>query len=373
MAYGDGTLLQRKSGPRKGEWIKRYRGADGRWHATSWKSKPTRAMVTERLTELSRSSPRPPGDTLGEFLDRWLRDGTSHLRARTARGYRTLVDGSIGPSLGGYDLRTLATPDVQRWVNTGASAHALAVLRAALSEAVRWGLIPSNPARGVRLPKRERRTPTVLTPEQARKLLEQVRDDPLEALYVVAVYTGMRQGEVLGLRWQDVSLTKATLTVSASLWWMPDPNAPKGAKNTRRPVLTEPKTERSRRRITLAEPVVEALRKHQRRQRFTAKDGLVFTQPDGTALQPWAVYDALRAHEKAAGVPLTTFHALRHSAATSLIAAGVPVPLVSDMLGHSTVNTTLSIYRHVVEENASVTADAMAALLGESVSETVSG
>lgn len=383
MAYGDGTLLQRRSGPRAGEWTKRYKSADGRWHATSWPPgpKPTRAMVTARLDAIaarssSSASRESAGETLGAFLDRWLRDGTAHLRERTVRGYSVLATGSIGPRLGSVHLSELDTPTIQRAINTGLSHHALAVLRAALSEAVRWGLISTNPARGVRLPKREQKERAVLTPEQTKVLLEHVKGDPLEALFVLSIYTGMRQGEALGLRWEDLDLKGGTLTVNHSLWWRPlsasttgtigaAGSRASGAASTRRrrPVLTEPKTPRSRRRITLPAPVVEKLQEHQRTQRFTSKDNLVFTAPDGTALDPFTVFHSLRRHLRSAGLPIVTWHSLRHSAATNLLAAGVPVGVVSDLLGHSTVTTTLSVYRHAVERTQSVAADAMTELL----------
>lgn len=368
MAYGDGSLVQRRSGPRAGEWIKRYKTADGRWHATSWKAKPTRAMVTARLAELLRSPDPPLGESLSAYLDRWLRDGTTHLRPRTVGGYRVLVDGSVRPVLGGLPLAGLSTPAIQRWVNDGATSHALAVLRAALSEAVRWGLIPVNPATAVRLPKRERKDPIVLTPDQTRSLLTAVKGDPLEALYVLAVYTGMRQGEILGLRWQDIDWQAGTLTVKHSLWWFPDPKARRRAKHTRRPGLTEPKTTASRRPVKLAQPVIDALRKHQRNQPNDADariTGLVFTQPNGDALQPGALWNSFQRHLATAGLPKMPFHSLRHSAATNLIAAGVPVPIVSDLLRHATVTTTLSVYRHAVERTQDVAAEAMIALLRE--------
>lgn len=357
--YGTGSLFERKTGPRAGWWTKRYR-IDGRVISASWDHKPTRAELTAKLAELSSTSrPRPPGESVAAYLSRWLRDGTSHLRERTVRGYRVLVLRSIAPTLGPVPLHELSAPDVQRWVNAGASRNALACLRAALSEAVRWGVIPVNPARAVRpLPVR-RKQPTVLSPDEMRNLLAQVKDDPLEALFTLAAFTGMRQGEILGLRWQDVSLTNGSLTVSRSLWWMPSPNG------GRQPVLTEPKTERSRRRIALHPQVVEALRKHQKAQMLASKDGLVFTRPDGTALEPSSVYRALRRHQAAAGVPVTTFHAIRHAAASMLIASGWDIAAVSELLGHSSTYTTLAIYTHSIEKRRRETMERMGSLLSE--------
>ncbi len=361
MAYGDGSLFQRKSGPKAGQWEYR-RSVNGVQRTATFEKKPSRAQIQAKIVEWSQPSRgQPAGETVATFLDRWLRDGTTDLRGRTVRGYAVLVRGSIRPSLGHVPLVALTTPQIQRWVNDGATYHALAVLRTALSEAVRWGDLDRNPAQLVKAPHPERKEPRVLTPAESRALLLQVKDDPLEALWLLAFHTGMRQGEVLGLRWQDVSLPASTLTVTTSLWWKPSPDG-------RTPVLTEPKTKRSRRTIALAPAVVEALRAHQKREMFASKDGLVFHR-QGIALEPSTVYRALHRHLKAASLPEVTFHSIRHAAATNLIAAGHPIAMVSDLLGHSTVTTTLTVYRHAIANAGAHTAERMAELLGP-VSET---
>lgn len=352
--WGSGSLYEIKTGRRAGAWVKRYRDASGQWRTTSWKQRPTRSQVNTRLAELSNTSRRPPdGESLTAYLDRWLRDGTGHLRERTAGWYRYHVVNHIAPRLGDVPLLRLDPPRIQQWVNDGATVKSLATLRAALSEAVRWGLIAQNPARLVRPPKAERRTPAILTPEQTRKLLAAASGD---ALLTLAIFTGMRQGEILGLRWQDVDLSGATLSVNRSLWWMP-------SRAGRVPVLTEPKTSRSRRTIALAPVVVAALERHMQNSAPNSVDGLVFTKPDGTAMEPSSVYRMLRRLERTAGVPLTTFHALRHSAASMLLESGMDVTAVSALLGHSTPYTTLAIYSHPAERGREKIAERMAEML----------
>lgn len=262
-------------------------------------------------------------------------------------------------------MSELSALDVQRWLNRLSSKrlrprsvlHAFACLRAALSQAVRWGLLDRNVATLVRGPRVPQSEPRTLSPEETRRFLAQVKGDPLEPLYVLAAMTGMRQGEVLGLRWQDIQ--GETLTVNASLWWRP-------GKDGREPVLTLPKTTRSRRTLHLQPELVAMLRDHRKRQLETRRevdDALVFTDSHGVALQPTTVLHRMRKHLQAAGLPPVRFHALRHGAASMLLAAGVPVNLVSEMLGHSNASTTLNIYGHVLESAKREVAAQMGKLL----------
>lgn len=354
--YGEGSLRQRgPNGAHPNRWEFR-RTVDGRRRTATWDRKPTRAMIAAKIGEWSNTSALPSDAvTVADLLDRWLRDGTTDLRARTVRGYRDHARG-ISAALGDVPLVSLSTPRIQRWVNEGATRHDFTALRAALGVALTWGLITRNPAVGVRLPKREKYEPVILSPDETRKLLAQVKGDRLEALFVLAAFTGMRSGEMLGLRWRDVDLEAGRLDVRTSLWWKP---TPKGSV----PVLTEPKTKRSQRTITLHPKVIEALTEHRRLHLLESKDGLVFTQVTGHALWPGQLWQALRKHEKAAGVPLTNVHALRHGCASMLLESGWDVMAVSDLLGHSSPTVTMAIYAHSIEKRRAETAQRMGELL----------
>lgn len=372
MAYGEGSCFQRKTGPRAGTWVKRFR-IDGRVISASWPQKPTRAMVEAKRLELSRSSqslPATSAESVAVFLERWLRDGLPEAKPRTVRGYRVIVEQHINPAIGTRALSQLSPPDVQRFVN-GLSApgelsertvvHILACLRAALSCAVRWGVLSANPCDHIRSPRVSRSEPVILSPEQTRTLLVHVKGDPLEALYVLAAMTGMRQGEILGLRWSSVNLSTGTLTVESALWWRP---TGKG----REPVLVEPKTERSRRTIHLPVRVVRALTEHRKRQlqqRREVDAGLVFTRPTGTALEPSSVYRGLRRHLAEAKLPVVRFHDLRHGTASMLLADGMPVGQVSELLGHANPTVTWNIYGHQLDKARRETAERMGKLLEE--------
>lgn len=357
-AYGSGSLHQRTTGTHAGRWEYRL-VVDGRRRTATFHAKPTREQLKAKDRAWSSPSalPLPPAESVGEYLERWLRDGCGELRPRTRDGYRTLFRLHVAPRIGDVGLRDLSAPDVQRLVN-GLSAdrlrprtvlHVLASLRAALSQAVRWELLDRNVAALVRSPKIPQTEVHPLTPEQTRKLLASVKGDSLEALWNLAAMTGMRLGEVLGLRWQDVDLSAGRLTVSRSLWWRPA----KGSETQRQPKLTEPKTPRSRRTIELGPRLVSMLREHHKAQLDSERevdDALVFTRPNGMAWEPTLILRRLRWALAAAGLPAVRFHDLRHGYISDRLAEGWPVALVAEAAGHSTPTTTLNTYAHTIEK-----------------------
>jgi integrase len=190
-----------------------------------------------------------------------------------------------------------------------------------------------------------------LSPEQARHVLALAEDDPLEALWRLAITCGLRQGELLALRWSDVDLDRGTLSVVATLEQWRD-----GV-----PVIAEPKTARSRRQVELGEAAVEALRRHRQRNPGI---GFVFTRPDGRPLSRPMVGGAWRSHRLRA-VPAVRFHDLRHTAATLMLSRGVHPKIVSEMLGHSTVAITLDLYSHVTPTMQREAASVMNDLLSQ--------
>ena len=201
-----------------------------------------------------------------------------------------------------------------------------------------------------------------LSPEQARRLLEAARGDRLEALYVLAVHCGLRQGELLGLRWEDVDLEAGTLHVRRTLTLAKDG-----------PKFMAPKTAKSRRQIRFTTGAVEALKRHHDRQfeectRLTGlwQDyGLVFATTIGTPINPRNLTGrSFKPLLKQAGLPDIRFHDLRHTCATLLLREGVNVKVVSEMLGHASIIITLNTYSHVLPDMQDSAADAMEAALG---------
>jgi integrase len=190
-----------------------------------------------------------------------------------------------------------------------------------------------------------------LSRAEVRAFLDGVRGDRLEALYVTALGTGLRQGELLALRWQDVDLERGELTVRHTL-----------GRFTRE--LAPTKTERSRRALRLPQRVAQALSEHRERQRVVPLSGLVFTSQAGAPLQSVNVTRDLQRHLARLGLPRQRFHDLRHAFATLAIEAGEDLGVVSRILGHTTLATTADIYAHLTPAMLDRAAERMDAILG---------
>lgn len=236
-------------------------------------------------------------------------------------------------------------------------------LHRALKQAVRWGLVPRNAAAAVDPPR-------VVTPEmrplssaQARTLLATAKGNRLQALFVLAVTTGMRQGELLGLGWEDVDLEARSVRVRRTL------TLAKGG-----PRLTEPKTKGSRRSIRLTSGAVEALVRHRVRQDSEGAAaggkwnawGFVFCTRRGTPIRRDNLHDKhWKPLLRRAGLPDIRFHDLRHTCATLLLTMSVHPKIVSEMLGHSSIAITLDTYSHVIPGLGEAAANAIEEVLGD--------
>jgi integrase len=200
-------------------------------------------------------------------------------------------------------------------------------------------------------PRRQRFEVTPLTLEQIQKLLAVVEGQRMEALFKLALATGMRRGELMGLKWQDIDFEKGTLQVRRVLSRVPSKLPGKGY------VEAEPKTQKSRRTIVIASFALKALKEHRSRQAEEKKKAggywqehdYVFCTSLGTHLNPTRdVLDQLKTFLKKAGLPDVRFHDLRHSAATLLLSLGVHPKVVQEILGHSQISMTMDIYSHVM-------------------------
>jgi integrase len=246
--------------------------------------------------------------------------------------------------------------------------HIRNLLRLVLNRAVRWNMIARNPALFVDVPQIRRAPVAYFGTAQARQLLDAARGERLEALYTVALSLGLRRGEALGLQWQDIDLEAGRLTVCRALQRLRD-----GLR------LVETKTVKAVRTIVLPRYAVRALREHRRRQleeRLFAgsqwhETSLVFTNRSGKPFDPMMLHRDFRRLLRKAGLPDIHFHALRHSAAALMLAQGVPLKTIQEVLGHSSIAVTSGFYAHVGEHLKQEAADAMdAALLGEGTVET---
>lgn len=292
--------------------------------------------------------------TLADYLAGWLSDVAAlRLRPGTLQGYEHHVRSYIAPTLGRVTMAQLSAGHVQRLIRemmaqglAPASVQRVhATLRAALNHAVRQGLVTRNVAPLATLPTVRRQPPAAMEPAAAVAVLEAVKGHRLEALMTLAMFTGLRQGELAGLAWSDVDLTAGLLTVRRALAW-----------HDGRPILAAPKTARSRRTMHVPALALEALRAHRERQRFEAKaagpawqnsEGLVFVTSTGEPLGKTVAWSALSACLRAAGLPHLRFHDLRHAYATLALQAGAGLREVQEGMGHTSITTTANVYAHV--------------------------
>jgi integrase len=293
--------------------------------------------------------------TVAEYLDRWLADSVyGSVRASTFSRDKYLVANHIKPTLGRLKLKNLNALQVQslyreRLVSglSGSTVQKIHhVLHKALAQAVRWNLIPRNPADNAKAPTPTPKEMRPLSASEARKLLEAADGNRLEALYVLAIHTGMRRGELLGLKWADVDLENTTIRVRRTL-------TRKGTGY----VLGEPKTKQSRRTIRLTEKAVQTLRSHQARRaqeklrvgELYQDQGLVFAGQGGSFINPSNLRQRSFAPLlKHAGLPRITFHDLRHTCASLLFQKNVHPKVVQELLGHASVAITLDTYSHML-------------------------
>lgn len=405
-----------RRGHNEGTIVKR---ADGRWAAVvnlgyvEGKRKrkyvygATRTAVKDELTRLLRDKQLGlPIDTqrlsVAGYMRSWL-DGVvrTNCRLSTYHSYVGLVDRHIIPPLGKSLLTKLTPPQLRQWMTAlqqkGLSPRTVqychAVLRKALNNAVKDGLIPRNVVVLVDPPRRAAREVEPLTPDEARGFLTLVQGDRLEALYTVAVSLGLRQGEALGLRWQDIDLEARTLRVRYALQRVrrsgtsttqgsggPEPES--GASKPPRVHLVEPKTRRSRRIVELPAVTLAALAAHRLRQaeertlcgsawntpivhcegKDIEVDDFVFTTSVGTPLESRNVTKRFQRLLKAAKISRHRFHDLRHTAATLLAVQGVHPRAIQGLLGWDQASM-LDRYTHVVDEMRKDAATKMNAIL----------
>ncbi|MGH3089672.1 MAG: tyrosine-type recombinase/integrase [Rubrobacteraceae bacterium] len=371
---GSGTVYPRKNKDGK---ITGYRGlyftAGGRRRAVSGKTKTeAKAALRQAMADSDRGLVFDADNlTLGEFLDRWLSDSVADtVKATTFERYEQITRLHLKPSLGRVKLKGIAPAHIRglyrEKLDGGMSSRTVrymhTTLHKALKQAVMDGLIPRNATEAVKPPQPSREEMHPLTPDEAKHFLKTARDtgDRLEALYVLAIHTGLRQGELLALKWNDVDLEDGSLQVRRTLSITKDG-----------PVFTAPKTSGSRRSVKLTNTATTALRSHLKRQLAEIDrvgslwnpgdaDGLIFASETGEPLDRRIVTKhRFKPLLKRAGLPEIRFHDLRHTAATLLLSKNVNPKIVSEMLGHSTIAITLDTYSHVLPNMRDHAAKAM--------------
>lgn len=297
---------------------------------------------------------RPAKLILAEYAEEWLQGNKANLSPRTWEGYAHNFRRHILPYLGRVKLTALEPLAVKKLyahlLEQGLAPKTVLyvhqTLHAALQEALRMGLVGRNVCDAVRPPKLERKEMVVLTEDQGQALIAHIEDLRLKVPVALALGCGLRRGEVLGLRWQDVDLKAGRIQVLQTIQRLDGQGM----------VTLPPKTRGSRRSVGIPDGLPDLLRrwrKQQAQERLAAgplwKDsGLVCTSPTGGPLDPAWVSRAFAHTVRALGLPPVRFHDLRHSFATILLVKGVHPKVVSEALGHASVKITLDTYSHVV-------------------------
>ena len=364
---GEGSIYRRSDGRWVGVvdlgWL------DGKRNRRSMYAK-TRKEVQEKLNialtahrkGLSFQSDRL---TVREFLSDWLSESVKPaVRPRTYQSYAELVRLHLEPSLGRIRLSKLTPRDVQKLINSklnkGLSSRRVqyihAVLRKALGQAEKWGFVARNVAKLADIPKVEQPEISPFDPDEARLFLKAIEGERLEALYLLAIATGLRQAEILGLSWKDVDFKQSQCSVRKTLQRIDGEFR-----------FVEPKTARSRRILALPEIVITSLRTHKGRQvgemlaagdKWESSD-LVFTDAYGGPLSDRVVRGRFYRILESVGLRRQRFHDLSHACASLMISQGVPSREVMETLGHSTIAMTLNRYAHIFQEAQRETADKM--------------
>jgi integrase len=350
-------------------WTARFRLPPDASGKRPWRriTAATKREVQQELTRIQREIDtgtyiEPSKLSVGMYLQQWLLDSKSTLSAKSHQTYAGLVRTQIVPAIGTLMLEKLTPRHIQTFYSAalengrkdgkgGLSAqtvkHLHRILSKALKQAVKLNLLIRNPCDAVEPPRVPHDEKPALDVEQAARLLEEVKGTRLYLPILLGAATGMRIGEICALRWEDVDLTAGTLSIRRS--------QEVTIGNVR---LKEPKTRRSRRTLHLPPLVTEALVRHkgeqaQRRLLLGSvyKDqGFIIAKDDGEATRSDSLShsftDLMDGLEKTMGLPRITFHGLRHTCVSILIANNVPIPVVSEQIGHCSPHVTLNVYSH---------------------------
>jgi len=362
---GEGSIYQRADGYWCANVSAGYSAEGNRRRKTVYGS--TKAEVQEKLrqvaSEIAAGSPVEAQKlTLAEYLDRWLRTIKQSVAPTSWKRYEYAVANQLKPFIGGVRLAKVEPVHVEQLYVTlqanGCSPRVIQLagvtLVAALEHAVSLRLLRFNPGRSIRKPLVPRGEMKVWDAANVALFLKAAMSDRLHAMYVLALSSGLRQGELIGLQWPDIDFDGDAVTVQRSL-----------EEISGKVRIKEPKTGKGH-RIDLPQFAMEAMRDH--RADMLAEGNIaapVFCAPEGGWLRKGNVYRrSFMPMVKAAGVPRIRFHDLRHTHATLLLLAGENVKVVSERLGHASIKVTLDTYSHVLPSMQKAAAEKLQRLLG---------
>ncbi|MBC7341192.1 MAG: site-specific integrase [Clostridia bacterium] len=376
---GEGTIYKRSDGTWAGQVTVGYDPETGRPRRKSFYGR-TRKEVADKMAEVLRSVRtgtyvEPVKTTLAEWLDCWLAGKKGQLKPSTFESYERLIDTHIKPALGKTPLAKLQAHMLQAFYNEklergradgkgGLSTRMVrylhTIIREALQQAVKEGLLPRNVADATSPPVAKSRPIRPLTEEELLIFFEAAKDDRLFPAYVLAATTGLRRGELLGLCWDSIDLEHGAIVVQRELLALKEGLF----------LQDTTKSKSGRRTVTLTDDAIRELRKWKARQNQERlmlgpayqDNGLVFCREDGTPLDPSEFTKHFQRLLVKAGLPKVRLHDLRHTHASLLLARGVHPKVVQERLGHSSITLTLDLYSHLapgLEEGAAHTLDGL--------------
>jgi len=373
---GDGSLRQRSNGGWEGRYSYTDETTGKRVNKSVYASSQSEAK--RKLKALIKNIENPPEEdeyvktnniTFGEWLDTWMKEYKKNgVRPATYDSYHHNIETHIRPALGGMELQKIRPDHIQTLLNKMARGTAknppLApwtvlkvknIISGAMEQAIRNQLIPYNPAKATVPPKLEQKDIRILSAAEQKQFMNAVKGHRLEALYLLALATGMRRGEIMALTWDCVDFKNRSILVKGSVSRVKDPDT--GTTALR---FAEPKTKSGRRQVPILSNMIPVLQAHKARQDTEKAEAgsawnpknLVFCSKVGTPIEPRRVCTTMDKITDAAGLPHFTFHALRHTFATRMLEANAPAKVVQDVLGHADVTLTLNTYSHVIGSTA---------------------
>ncbi len=379
---GEGTIYPRKDGRWAAAVITGYK--NGKLQRKNYYGK-TRAEVAKKLNDaLNKQEHGLPlvgeTQTVKQFLLEWVENSVKPAtRLSTFISYNQQVEQHIIPEIGHIKLAKLSPQDVQRMIknlmaknrqskkkddnerllSNRTVSYCVTVLRMALKKAEAFGLVSRNVAKLVEPPRIERKEITPMDVDEAQKFLKLLEGDRLEALFRVGLALGLRRGEALALKWSNIDFEGATLRVSGSL-----------QRLNHDLLILPPKTKKSARQMSIPKSLLPILREHRTRQleeRLKAKywqdHDLVFCTTLGTPIEPRNVRRKLDALMKDSGMRYFRLHDMRHFFASLLLAQGVELKVVSELLGHASIQITADTYAHLLPKIKEQAIDLLDAVL----------
>ncbi|WP_325098818.1 tyrosine-type recombinase/integrase [Bacillus atrophaeus] len=312
--------------------------------------------LTELLSKVQKGTYVSPSKQLyKDYVKKWLNEKwlkSKKKEDQTLSSYDSYFRNYVLPALGGLKLNEIAKTDIEKLVldmsyddfSAKTIRKTIVLVKATLEKAIDDGLIDNNAAKKVELPKVEEKEFSVWTQDQIEIFLDATKNDRLFTLFRLALMTGMRRGEILGLRWKDIRFDLNTVTIHQTL------------SSDGKTIMQGAKTRSSRRTINIDKTTMEALsvlkeRVLEEKRRFGEgypDYDLVFCTKYGTPLAPPNVRRTFKQISNEANLPPIRFHDLRHTHATLLFEKRIPIKVISERLGHSSINVTLNVYAHVL-------------------------